>query len=185
MRRDELDRLRLFLPVLPTIVLGALPGPPEWSATLARIGLDVVASGAAVDDPDSVAAAAAGAPLLPVKARCGDAAALVAAGARLTEGAASDVAGAYRLGADDLTVRVVAGDTPEVEDLDTVSRALVAAARAGVPSHLWAVAGPGLDALARDVVEAKLAVLVDGAREARLAIAKVQFEDDDFWAGER
>jgi len=181
MRRDELDRLRLFLPVLPTIALGALPGPPEWSSTLARIGLDVVGSGAAVDDPDTVAAAVSGAPHLPVKARRGDAATLAAAGARLLEGTPTEVAGAYRLGADDLTVRVVSGETPAVEDLDTASRALVAAARAGVPSRLWAVAGPGLDTLDPDVVEAKLTVLVDATREARLAIAKVQFEDDDFW----
>ena len=31
MRRSELEALGIQLPVLPTAVLGALPGPPEWA----------------------------------------------------------------------------------------------------------------------------------------------------------
>lgn len=162
--------------MLATIALGALPGPPEWAERLARIGLDVVASGAEADDAETVAAARAAAPRQPLKARAGDACSLVRAGAQIVEGASEVPDGAYALGADDLLVRVVAGDDSEVEDLDTASRALVAAARTEAPSRLWAAAGPGLDELPADVVEAKLALLVDAAREARLAIAKVQFD---------
>jgi hypothetical protein len=178
MRREELDALSIHLPALPTIVLGHLPGAPEWAGTLARIGLDVVCSGAETDDAATVAAAAEAAPRLPVKARGTDTAALAAAGARLVEGDGPDVSGVYVLGPEDELVPAVDGLGEEVEDLDTVSRNIVAAARAGAPSRLWAAATPGLDTLPPDVVEAKLRVLVDGAREARLAIAKVQFDID-------
>lgn len=178
MRRDELDRLGIHLPALPTIILGALPGAPEWAGTLARIGLDVVCSGADADDAATIAAALEAAPRLPVKARGDDSAALAAAGARLIEGGGPAVSGAYSLGPDDELVPAVDGGSETLEDLDTVSRNIVAAARAGVPSRLWAGATPGLDRLPADVVEAKLRVLVDAAREARLAIAKVQFDID-------
>jgi hypothetical protein len=178
MRREELDALGIHLPALPTIVLGHLPGDPEWAGVLARIGLDVVCSGAEADDAATIAAAAEAAPRLPVKARGDDTAALAAAGARIVEGHGPAVSGAYRLDADDELVPVVDGGAEEVEDLDTVSRNLVAAARAVAPSRLWAAATPGLDTLPPDVVRAKLQVLVDGAREARLAIAKVQFDLD-------
>lgn len=179
-RRDELDRRRIFLPAIPTIVLGALPGPPDWAGELSRIGLDVVCSGADVDDPRTVAAARAAVPRLPLKARAGDPAALVAAGAVILEGAPEPVEGAYVLGADDVLVAAVSADEPDVEDLDTASRRLVAAAREGAPSRIWAAATPGLHTLPRDVVVAKLCMLVDAAREARLAIAKIQIEIDDF-----
>ena len=60
------------LPVLPTIVLGALPGGPDWSARLARIGVDVTASGADEDTPETLAAAHEAAPHLALKARTAD-----------------------------------------------------------------------------------------------------------------
>ena len=58
-----------------------------------------------------------------------------------------------------------------------VARHVLGRAREGVPSALWVVAAPGLERLApeRDVEE-KLEVLVLGARQARLYLAKEQFE---------
>jgi hypothetical protein len=53
---------------------------------------------------------------------------------------------------------------------------VVGVAREGVPSALWVAAGPGLDMLPDDLVEAKLAVLAEGARQARLYLAKEQFD---------
>ena len=58
--------------MLPTIVLGALPGEPDWAARLARIGIDVAASGADEDTHETLAAARAAAPHLPLKARAVD-----------------------------------------------------------------------------------------------------------------
>ena len=75
-RRDDLAALGIQLPVLPTIVLGALPGAPDWSARLASIGLDVTASGADEDTGATLAAARDAAPHLAVKARIADAGAL-------------------------------------------------------------------------------------------------------------
>ena len=61
--------------MLPTIVLGALPGGAGWSARLARIGVDVTASGADEDTPETLAAAHEAAPHLALKARMADPAA--------------------------------------------------------------------------------------------------------------
>ena len=52
-------------------------------------------------------------------------------------------------------------------------------AREGVASALWVAATPGLHELAEEVVEAKLTALVEGARQARLYLAKEQFDADD------
>ncbi len=49
----------------------------------------------------------------------------------------------------------------------------------GTASALWVAATPGLDGLPEDVAEAKLAALVEGARQARLWLAKEQFDRDD------
>lgn len=175
MRRDELSALGIQLPVLPTIVLGPLPGAPGWSARLARIGLDVTASGAARDTAGSLAAARAAAPHLALKARPGDPAALDGLGALIVEGAPAPP-GTYRLGPDEGVIAAVDGACPRVEDLMDVARHALARAREGVASALWVAATPGLEGLPEEVVEAKLAALVEGARQARLYLAKEQFE---------
>ncbi|MFN8111031.1 MAG: hypothetical protein U0Y82_14495 [Thermoleophilia bacterium] len=181
MRRAELDSLRLFLPALPTVVLGALPGPPDWAERLARIGVDVLASGAAADTPDTWRAARAAAPAGRVVKAAADTAAaaaeLAAAGAVLVETAVPVPAGVYRLGPGDAAVVLVTAD-PEVEDPNQVARLVVDAAADTPVSQLWLAAGPGLDALPPEVVEAKLRVLCEAAYLGRLAIAKVQFELD-------
>ena len=50
------------------------------------------------------------------------------------------------------------------------------AARALGAANLWVAAGPGLERLPRELVTAKLAALVEGAHQARMALAKDQFE---------
>lgn len=176
MRRDELTALGVQVPVLPTIALGGLPGTPTWAVRLERLGVDVVASGADPDTPETWAGARAAVPHRPVKGVAGDPAALAAAGCRLVEGDGAAPTGAYQLGPGDARVAAIRGDDPRVEDLDQVAAAILAAARAGAPSGLWVVATRGLDRLAPLTVEAKLAVMVEGALQARLAIAKVQFD---------
>jgi hypothetical protein len=179
MRRDELAVLGIQLPVLPTIALGALPGDAGWAARLARIGLDVAASGAADDSPESLAAAREAAPHLPLKARMRDAAALAGTAATIVETEGPVPAGHYRLGADDGLVAAVDGRSADVDDPNDVARAVLERAREGAASALWVAATPGLEALPGEVVEAKLTALVKGARQARLWLAKEQFDRDD------
>ena len=69
MRREELSALGVELPVLATVVLGALPGDENWARRLASIGLDVVCSGADEDTPATWEEARAVNPYKPVKAR--------------------------------------------------------------------------------------------------------------------
>ena len=179
MRRDALTALGVQLPVLPAIALGALPGPPAWAAVLARIGLDVAASGAAEDTAGTLAAARAAAPHLPLKARVADARALDGMAALIVETAGPVPAGHYRLGPDEALVAAVDGADPGVEDPNDVARMALERAREGAASALWVAATPGLDGLAAEVAEAKLAALVEGARQARLWLAKEQFDHDD------
>ena len=179
MRRDELARRGVQLPVLPTIALGALPAlddGPGWPERLMRIGLDVLSTGAPQDSPATVADARAAAPLRPLVARGFDAAALAEAGAALIEGPAGDDAPLYGVGPDDRVVHPVAADDPEEEAVMEIARRVLTAAQSGVPSALWVAAGPGLDALPVDAVEAKLVAMVEGARQARLYLAKEQFD---------
>lgn len=177
MRRDELDSRGIQLPVLPTIVLGRLPAGHDWPTALARLGVDVISSGLAADTPTTAAAAHEAMPYRPLAVRGGgDAAALAAAGASITEEAAPGDGPLYGIDADDAVVRPVAAGDPEPEAVMDVARTVLRAAQAGTPSALWVAAGPGLDALEPDAVEAKLAVLVDGARQARLYLAKEQFD---------
>ena len=84
--------------------------------------------------------------------------------------------GTYRLGADDAAIEGVDGASQEIEEIMDVARRTLAAAREGVPSALWVVATPGLELLPEDVVEAKLTALAEGARQARLYLAKEQFD---------
>ncbi|HEX2502781.1 MAG TPA: hypothetical protein VHK00_02470 [Miltoncostaeaceae bacterium] len=179
MRRDELAALGIQLPVLPAIVLGALPGAPDWAGRLARIGLDVVASGAAQDTAETIAAARAAAPHLPLKARIADAAALDRTAALIVETAGAVPAGRYRLGPDEDLVAAVDGGDGTVEDPNDVARVALGRAREGAASALWVAATPGLEGLPEDVAEAKLAALAEGARQARLWLAKEQFDRDD------
>ncbi len=162
--------------MLPTIALGALPGAPDWAARLARIGLDVAASGADEDTPETLAAARAAAPHLPLKARAVDAGAFDGMRALIVETPGDAPPGTYRLGDDDAAVEGVDGSSDEVEDVMDVARRTLDTARAGVPSALWVVATPGLELLPPDVVERKLAALAEGARQARLYLAKEQFD---------
>jgi hypothetical protein len=141
-----------------------------------RIGLDVLSTGLDHDGPDSVASARAAVPVRPLIARGFDAGALSDAGAAIIEGSQADDSPLYGLDWSDEVVRPVSADDPEVEAVMEVARAVLSAAQTGVPSALWVAAGPGLDALPPDVVEAKLAAMVEGARQARLYLAKEQFD---------
>ena len=179
MRRDELAALGVQLPVLPTIVLGALPGSPRWAARLARIGLDVAASGACDDTAATLAAARADAPHLPLKARSADSRALDGMTALIVETVGPVPPGLYRLGLDDDLVAGVVGAGAEVEEVMDVARRTLARAREGAASALWVAATPGLERQPEEIVEAKLSALVEGARQARLWLAKEQFDRDD------
>lgn len=174
MRRDELARLGVQLPVLPVIVLGGLPGPPDWAPRLERIGLDVVSSGAAVDTVETWRAARGAVPHRPVKAVAGDSAALIAAGCVIVEG--DDVGlGGYALGPADGVIAAVDGASPEIDEPDDVSARIVVALRDAEPADVW-IAARGLAGLAAEVAEAKLGALMEGTRRARLYLAKRQFE---------
>lgn len=163
------------LPVLPTIVLGALPGGAGWSARLARIGVDVTASGAAEDDLATLTAARDAAPHLALKARIADPGALDGRRGTIVETAGTVPPGLYRLEPDEAIVTAV-GAGSELEDVMDAARFILGVAREGVPSGLWVAAGPGLDALPGELVERKLEVLVTAARQARLYLAKEQFD---------
>lgn len=138
--------------------------------------MDVTASGAEEDTPETLAAARAAAPHLPLKARMVDAAGLAGVERVIVETAGEVPAGVYRLGDDDVAIEGVDGASEEVEDVMDVARRTLDAARAGIPSGLWVVATPGLDLLPADVAEAKLVALAEGARQARLYLAKEQFD---------
>ena len=176
MRREELSALGVELPVLATVVLGALPGDENWARRLASIGLDVVCSGADEDTPATWEEARAVNPYKPVKARSTAPAALVAAGCRIIECDGPVPGGAYRLGSDDAMVAVIDGGSAQIEDPARIARPIVEAARNGNASELWVVATAGLDRLDPEVVEAKLSAMVDSVVQARLALAKDQFE---------
>jgi hypothetical protein len=178
-RREELARLGVQLPVLPTICLGALPGEASWALRLERLGLDVVGTGAAGDTVEGWLAARAAVPHRPVKGAGGadaDAGALVAAGCVIVECEGAAPAGGYRLGPEEaLAPGVDAGD-PAVEDPNDVAARILAALARHPPAALWASAGPGLDALPAEAAEGKLRALAEGVRLARLVLAKEQFE---------
>jgi hypothetical protein len=179
MRRRELERLHVQLPALATIALGGLPGPPEWSLRLVAIGVDVVASGALHDTPETYAAAVAAAPYRAVKATDpADPQALAAAGARIIETAGPAPDGVYRFGPDEAMVVAVDGADPEVEDPNVAAWVVVEAAREVPPSGLWVVSSPGLEQLSVARAEQKLKALYECAYRARLVFAKEQFTTD-------
>lgn len=164
MRRDQLATLGIQLPVLPTIVIGGLPGEPDWAPRLERIGLDVVSSGALSDTLDTYAAAVAAVPHRPVKATGG------IPGARIVECDGAPPAGAYRV---DLT-EVVGVDAASGGDVNDIAREVLARVRE-TPSEWW-IAATGLrEAIASDA-ERFLEEFVEGVRQVRLYLAKQQFE---------
>jgi hypothetical protein len=179
MRRLELEHLGVQLPVMATMALGGLPGPPDWASRLIAIGVDVVASGAAHDTPETFAAAVAAAPYRTVKATDpADPSTLAAAGARIIETAGMVPDGVYRFGPDEVMVVVVDGGSSDVEDPNVAAHTVVDAARLTPPSAIWVVASAGLDRLSVERAEQKLTALYECAYRARLVFAKEQFAAD-------
>lgn len=176
MRRDDLRARGVELPVLPTVALGALPGAPDWAGRLISLGLDVVGSGAEQDTVETWMAAREASPFTPVKARTDDPEALLEKGCVIIESEAPVPGNGYRLGRDDAMVEVVDGASATIEDHNVIARPIVEATRLHSASGLWVVATPGLERLSREIVEAKLTALVEAAVQARLALAKDQFE---------
>jgi hypothetical protein len=176
MRRHELEQLGIQLPVLATVVLGGLPGPPEWASKLVSIGVDVVSSGAVIDTPETFSAAVAAAPYRAVKATSPqDPEALIAAGARIIETVRVLPVGIYRFSPDEAMVVVVDGANPEVEDPNVAARVIVESTQDTPPSALWVVSSPGLETLSVELAEEKLRALCECAYRARLVFAKQQF----------
>jgi hypothetical protein len=176
MRRDELQSTGTQVPVLATVALGPLPQPGNWARRLELLGMDVITTGAAVDDPEMIRAAVAAVPHRPVLARAGDPEALVAAGARIVAMDGVAPHGAYAFRSDEVLVIPVATGRP-AENANDVARDVLMAARQGSPSALW-VAAPDLSDMPEDVVEAKLRAMAEGARMARMWLAKEQFDTD-------
>lgn len=174
MRRDELTRLGVQLPVLPVIVLGGLPGEPDWAPRLERIGLDVVCSGAAPDTVETWRAARDAVPHRPVKAVAGDATALRAAGCVIVE-CEGPVSGAYGLGPGDAVIVGVDGTLAEIDEPDDVSARIVVGLQGVEPADVW-IAARRLAGITPELAEAKLRALTEGTRRARLYLAKRQFE---------
>jgi len=174
-RRSELERMGIQLPVLPTIVLGGLPGRSGWAPRLERLGLDVVASGVDEETPETWAGARAAAPHRPVKATGGDPEALAAAGCRLIETSLPVPPGVYRLGPDELVAVGVDGADAAIPDANDVAARLLAALDDHPAARLWAAAARLAVQSARDA-ERRIIAFVEGVRLARLYLAKEQFE---------
>lgn len=176
MRRGDLETAGINVPVLATVCAGPLPQPGQWAGRLERLGLDVITTGAPVDDAPGVQAAVAAVPFRPVLARAGDVHALVAAGARLVATDDPVPEGTYAFGGDEAMVVPIAADAP-AENANDVAREVLAAARGGRASAIW-VAAPDLSEVPEDVVEAKLTALCEGTRMARLWLSKQQSDPD-------
>ncbi len=102
---------------------------------------------------------------------------LVAAGCRLICTDVAVAGRAYRF-VDERCVVGVDGFDQSIEDPSDIAARVLAACEDGPAAELWVVAGPGLSELPVAVVEAKLRALTDGARQARLWLAKEQFDRD-------
>ena len=168
MDRDGLARAGIQLPVLPTVVLGGLPGAPEWASQLARIGIDVVCSGANPDSDATLLAARESVPYRPLKAIGG---ATLPIGAWLVEGvgAAFDV-----LTIDPAeVVFAVDGDAADV-DPNLIAGELLATVRTN-PARWW-VAAHELEGGTPQQAAAILANLVEAVSMVRLYLTKQQFE---------
>ena len=162
--------------MLPTVCVGPLPQPGNWAVRLDRLGLDVITTGALVDEPSGIAHARAAVPHRPLLAMAGDAVALADAGAPLIATDGVTPSGTYAFRPDDQVVTPISADAP-AENANDVARAVLEAARGGQASAIW-VAAPDLSMVPEDVVEAKLAALTDGARMARMWLAKQQSDPD-------
>lgn len=169
MDRDRLAALGIQLPVLPTIVIGGLPGSPDWAPRLERIGLDVVSSGAAPDTDETFADASEAVPHRPCKATGRIAA------ARLVE--LSDAAPPPDdVVVVDTTQCVMVTPKLVLDDANQMAAYVLDVVRAD-PSRWW-VAGAGLKTLAPQDVELLLTELVEAVRHVRLFLAKQQFDPD-------
>lgn len=164
MRRDQLAVLGIQLPVLPTIVLGGLPGDADWASRLERIGLDVVSSGTSRDTAETYAAAVAAVPHRPVKATG------AVEGATIIECDGPAPNGAYGLHLDKMVI--IDATTPG--DVNAIARRVLADVADG-PSEWW-IAVRGLEASTEDAAIAVLETVVDAVRNVRLFLAKQQFE---------
>jgi hypothetical protein len=169
MNRKRLRALGIQLPVLPAIVLGGLPGPPDWAPRLARIGLDVVASGADPDTDATLAAAAAAVPYRPIMA-CGPA--RLSDGSWIAQGPASDTSLAV-----DPSCTIVALDGAEPVPNPNDVAATVLPRIADDPSRWW-VAAANFAEQSPDRVDEHLTALVEGVQLVRLYLAKQQFSFD-------
>lgn len=170
MDRDLLAARGIHLPVLPTLVLGGLPGDEDWTPRLLRIGIDVVSSGADPDTDDTLAAAHAAAPFRPVKAT--GAAASLPSGAWLVEGQASPGGGV----AIDPEHVVIAQDGLQHGDQNEVAAVLLPLV-AENPAGWWVAARDLADCTPEDA-ELALSILVEGTKLVRLYLTKQQFEMD-------
>ena len=177
LRRDELSALGIHLPVLPTICPVPLPGN-DWSSRLGRLGFDVISTGGRYDTPAAWQDASEQVPHRPVVGQAADVAgalALAAAGCRLVSGDVdvdSDD-GLYRYGPDERAITF-----SEPDDAVAIARRVLATARDGEASALWVAAGSGFSDLHRDDLEDALRALTDGAVQARMWLAKEQFDRD-------
>lgn len=178
MRRNELEIAGINVPVLATVCAGPLPQPGNWAQRLERLGLDVITTGAPVDDPVAVATAAVAVPFRPVMAWPGDASVelLVEAGARIVATDDPVPQGAYAFTVDEAMVVPISADAP-AENANDVAREVLAAARGGQASAIW-VAAPDLSTVPEDIVEAKLTALCEGTRMARMWLSKQQSDPD-------
>ena len=165
MRRDLLTSLGIQLPVLPTIVLGGLPGTPDWALRLERIGLDVVSSGAVEDTPETSAAAVASVPHRPVKATG------PVVGARIVECEGDPPTAAYRIQADEMVVIDAAQEVGDANDIAGYVLRVV-----GTDPSAWWIATQGLATVEPEAGARILEAVIDGVRHVRLYLAKRQFE---------
>ncbi len=167
MDRDALSRVGIQLPVLPTLVLGGLPGGVGWASRLLRTGIDVISSGAVVDTDQTLSDTHTAASYRPIKATGCDA--KLPSGAWLVEGQSSG--GAVAIDPADV---IVAQDGLQYDNQNDVAAALLEIARDN-PAKWW-VAARGLADCSADDAELALSVLVEGTKLVRLYLTKQQFE---------
>lgn len=175
MRRGELTALGVNLPVLATICPVALP-EADWPRRMERAGLDVISTGLSRDTGQSSRAASEQVPYRPTLGLAdtvADALAIVASGCRIVRTDAEvDLAdGCYRYGPSEAAITF---NHPVAAVL--VARRVLHEAQNGQPSALWVAAGSGFSDLDVDSAEEGLRALADGAVQARLWLAKEQFD---------
>jgi hypothetical protein len=168
MDRNALSKVGIQLPVLPTLVLGGLPGGADWTGRLLRLGIDVVSSGAQADTDATLTAVKSAAPYRPIKATGGQA--RLADGAWLVEDH-EQAAGGIPL---DVAHIVVAQDGLQYDDQNDVAAVLLQTVREN-PAHWW-VAARGLGECSPEDAELALSAMVEGTKLVRLFLTKQQFE---------